>query len=422
MPNLLQSPVHLLDIAIYLIAHEQIAFVSCSPTPSTTPTTTSKRDGASHQFKAQFRNPSEIFSVLLLIGGDTIQKAVAQMTGRKVTLVAFSFGWVAHSFSALVAAFGDGALMPKPDVSASVIVVSSRNKKSNSSWVLGRLVRDLERIVDEKMEPWERDSGLIVSVFDAIEGGKQPTTDVCFYSFFICCFIQLFIAAVPIVLHRDWSIVLITLVGTILSICTGSLRKWREEKYSCREGSKESYILTRGNGHRHVFIVRGNERGLGLALDDLAGAVVQTCRRTRLACGLSAFLWFAFLVTAGGLDGNKWCLLGVGTVGMIQNVFVAGRRRSPHSHGIPLSELHESILGKVTVRDRRPKVMDVLFQVEEKYPGIGLAIRPEFFEDCSLREEEIKTWAAHERKLEDIKAKEKFEREASRGNLAGSIG
>ena len=95
-----------------------------------------------------------------------IQKAVAQMTGRKVTLVAFSFGWVAYAFGSLVAAFGDGTLMPQPDVSASVIVVSSKIKKSNGSWVLGRPVRDLEGIVEEKMEPWERNSGLVVSVFD----------------------------------------------------------------------------------------------------------------------------------------------------------------------------------------------------------------------------------------------------------------
>ncbi len=126
----------------------------------------SNRKTASQQFLAQVRNPSEIFSVLLIIGGDMIQKAVAQMTGRKVTLVAFSFGWVAYAFGSLVAAFGDGTLMPQPDVSASVIVVSSKIKKSNGSWVLGRLVRDLEGIVEEKMEPWERNSGLVVSVFD----------------------------------------------------------------------------------------------------------------------------------------------------------------------------------------------------------------------------------------------------------------
>ena len=176
-----------------------------------------------------------------------------------------------------------------------------------------------------------------------------------------------------------------TAIGTLLSICTGSLRKWREEKFPCREGSRESYVLTRGNGHKHIFIVRGGERGLGLVLDDLAGAVPKPSRRTRLLCGLFAFLWITFLITAGGLDDHTWYLLGVGTVGMIQNVFVAGRRRSPESHGIPLSELREPILGKATVKGRRPKVMEVLYQVEGRYPGIGLAVLPEFFQDCSLR-------------------------------------
>ncbi|PVH86336.1 hypothetical protein DL98DRAFT_650356 [Cadophora sp. DSE1049] len=352
-----------------------------------------KRDEASQQFKNQLKNPSEVFSVLLIIGGDIIQKAVAQMTGRKVTLVAFSFGWVAYAFGALVAAFGGGALMPYPDVSASVAVISSRDKKSNGSWVVGRLIRDLERIVEDKMRPWERNSGLIVSVFDAIEGGKNPKPDVCFYSFFPCCLIQLVIAAVPVMLHRDWSIILITLVGTILGICTGSLREWREEKYSCREGSKESYILTRGNGHRHVFVCPSH----------LQGAVLL------VAC--SPF---------SGLEDNTWYLLGVGAAGMIQNVFVAGRRRSPESHGIPLSDLREPILGEGTVEGRRPKVMEVLFQVEEKYPGIGLAIRPEFFQDFLLKEE-VETCAAYQLRLEDIQAKEKLEREARKGHPSRPI-
>jgi hypothetical protein len=112
------------------------------------------------------RNPSEVFSVVLIIGGDIVQKAIAQMSGRKVTLVAFSFGWVAYAFGALMSAFGDGTLMLDPDSPASVIVVSSRNKKINGSWTVGRLIRDLERIVEENMEPWEKNSGLIVTVFD----------------------------------------------------------------------------------------------------------------------------------------------------------------------------------------------------------------------------------------------------------------
>jgi hypothetical protein len=76
------------------------------------------------------RNPSEVFAVLLIIGGDIIQKAIAQQTGRtlgktsmSLTLVSFSFGWVAYAFGALMSAFGDGTFMPIPDYPAVVIDV-----------------------------------------------------------------------------------------------------------------------------------------------------------------------------------------------------------------------------------------------------------------------------------------------------------
>ena len=128
-------------------------------------------------------NPSEVFSVLLIIGGDIIQKAIAQLSGRRVTFLSFSFGWVAYAFGALMSAFGDGTFMPPPDYPASVIEVGSRNKKANGSWVIGRLIRDLESEVEGQMETWdyppehaggkpiksgESDSGLLISIYEVI--------------------------------------------------------------------------------------------------------------------------------------------------------------------------------------------------------------------------------------------------------------
>ena len=43
---------------------------------------------------AQWRNPSDIFTVLLIIGGNVVQAAVAQLSGGRLTPVSFSFGWV----------------------------------------------------------------------------------------------------------------------------------------------------------------------------------------------------------------------------------------------------------------------------------------------------------------------------------------
>lgn len=71
-----------------------------------------------------------------------------------MTLIAFSFGWVAYSVTALMAAFGDGGLMPDPDIESKIITCPSGSAKANNSWVIGRLIRDLERSVIKKMETW----------------------------------------------------------------------------------------------------------------------------------------------------------------------------------------------------------------------------------------------------------------------------
>lgn len=54
----------------------------------------------------QWSNPNDILSLLLLLGPDVIQQALAQLVGRRVTPVAFSFGWAAYSISALFSAIG----------------------------------------------------------------------------------------------------------------------------------------------------------------------------------------------------------------------------------------------------------------------------------------------------------------------------
>ncbi|EEB99951.1 hypothetical protein MPER_00236, partial [Moniliophthora perniciosa FA553] len=59
-----------------------------------------------------WKNPSDTLSILLIIGGDVVLKALAQLSGRKLVPVAFSFGWVAYSFNTLMSIFGDGRLMP----------------------------------------------------------------------------------------------------------------------------------------------------------------------------------------------------------------------------------------------------------------------------------------------------------------------
>lgn len=56
---------------------------------------------------AQWENPSDILSVLLLLGPETIQGAVAQLAGRTITPVSFSFGWAAYAAKALLSVNGN---------------------------------------------------------------------------------------------------------------------------------------------------------------------------------------------------------------------------------------------------------------------------------------------------------------------------
>ena len=40
----------------------------------------------------QFLNPNDIFSILLILGGEVVARAVAQLAGSGLTPVTFSFG------------------------------------------------------------------------------------------------------------------------------------------------------------------------------------------------------------------------------------------------------------------------------------------------------------------------------------------
>jgi hypothetical protein len=52
--------------------------------------------------RAQWTNPNDIFTILLIIGGEVVQVAMGQLCAGPVpflTPVAFSFGWVLNTYS-----------------------------------------------------------------------------------------------------------------------------------------------------------------------------------------------------------------------------------------------------------------------------------------------------------------------------------
>lgn len=87
---------------------------------------------------------------------------------------------------------------------------------------------------------------------------------------------------------------------------------------------------------------------------------------------------------------------------MAQNILVAGLPRKPEATGIPLRQTMPTF-GRRELNKNRPKVMSVLFEIEAEFPGVGLAIRREFFPDYALRENEIKQWDETEARQKKIK-------------------
>jgi hypothetical protein len=44
------------------------------------------------ELSSQWKNPGDVFNVLLIIGGDVVARALAQLVGGRLTPVTFSFG------------------------------------------------------------------------------------------------------------------------------------------------------------------------------------------------------------------------------------------------------------------------------------------------------------------------------------------
>ena len=336
-------------------------------------------------------------------------------------------GWVAYSISALVSAVGENKLLAlDPDCKCKVIHGQSGYSKDNSSWIIGRIVRDFPHwrhpnveaktveVLSQRQEQFRAKdpnaklppiAGLVVSIYQpnlTVKAGRVER-DLIYWIGIPVMVVQLGIAAIPCGLFGDWGILLITGCGIALSLATGLLPQWAKEKWACRPNAKHSFILTRGNGAQHAIVVLGN--GHGFNLEDLASGqsniVVVTNTLTRIALLALAALWILLLITAAGQKTNTWFLLAVGGIGILQNIYVAGAPRNPENFGIPLE--YVTVFGDASV-------IETLFQVEEQYKGIGRSLVGEFLPG-ELREHEKIRWKTLERTWAEKAAEEKKEGE-----------
>ena len=346
---------------------------------------------------SQWTNPSDILSLLLLIGGDVIRCALAQQVGdRFPTPVVFSFGWVAYAFLTVLSSVGNGQLMPdSPDCSAVVFSTQFGYPRTNQSWILGRLLRDFESywmpaqakkgLTEMLRQAGSQKAGLCISVFEAAHSpavAGVPKRDIYWYSGYAVAIVQLAIASIPWGVWGEWEIFIITAGGTLLAFATGSLDRWRTERWHCRRNSKKNFVLTRGNGSQHALVVLG--QGRGLDLEDLAtsGEAVGSLGTTRIAILGLAVLWVALLLTVSGIKNHTWFLVAVGALGMVHTIVIAGAPRKPEWFGVPLEYCN--------VFANR-KVIDALKAAETEYPGVGRAMLPTFF-PAGLKPDEDEWW------------------------------
>ncbi|MCJ1369094.1 hypothetical protein MMC20_000302 [Loxospora ochrophaea] len=375
---------------------------------STAPSNSSPSSATIAQLHLQWHSPHDFLTLLLLVGGDVIQCALAQQTGSALpTPVVFSFGWVAYAFTALLSSLGENKLMPQdPDLPSIVFSTDHGHVRPNRSWILGRILRDFDKCwmpaeVRRKFEAMLRKvrknrAGLCVSVFEAI-GEKEagvPVRDAYWLSGYAVAVVQLCIATIPWAKRGVWEIFAITMGGTVLAFVTGSLPQWRRERWSCRRNSRKTFVLLKGNGAQHALVVRGV--GKGLDLEDLAnwGEGNEASLATKLAVWGLTICWTVLLITVSGMQNETWFLVLVGALGMIHTLMIAGAPRRPETFGIHLRYCEAFV---------DPKVMEALKSVEKTFPGVGRSMLPVFFPG-TLLQEDIVWWEEGQVKEQEIKS------------------
>lgn len=312
--------------------------------------------------REQWGNPRDILSLLLLLGGDIVQKAIAQQIGHhihplgsrgpaiSVAPVAFSFGWVAYGFSSLLSAFGDMALMPACEHRCILVNCATGFARENRSWALGRLLRDHEArhgVDPRPVEDGGRAESLRVDVFHLLPVTSAPDRDWVWWLGWATLLVQAVIAIVPWAVYGDWAIALVTFCGSLLALVTCAMPQWVQEKWTARRvGRYKVNCLTRGNGSHHVMVLIASQGAWDLA--DLSGGISIPRPETRGVTLVLSILWTCLLISVSGIQYHTWYLVCIGALGMLQNLLAAGSLRDPGAGSFHLrkSSRIPTILGR----------------------------------------------------------------------------
>ncbi|KAK5174532.1 uncharacterized protein LTR77_001612 [Saxophila tyrrhenica] len=386
-------------------------------------------EGTAAWLRGQWSNPGDIFTILLLIGGDIVQTAIAQLCAGPVpglTPVSFSFGWVTYAVSAMLSAVGNNRLMPSPEVDCIIINAKSGFARTNYSWILSRMLRDFDhwrpalcdRLEQEKLnelreinrssaKPRDEDEirvALRVSVWECNSATGRGSGDVIYWIGLFVTAVQFGIAAIPWGLYGEWYTFFVIGAGTALAYAGGALPQWWDEKVGIRKlkytdttKERKDVFLTEGNGSHDAILILGCEGGLDLEALAASQRELRSPWTTRVLSFTLAICWIALLISVSGWEQHTWYVLAAGMLGLVHNVIVAGVPRQPQAFGIDLVHRETIVEGKV---------MQVLRLVEESHPRAGAALLEIFFPGKLFPREQL-MWEYAERRAEAWKENSK---------------
>ncbi|KAF2128751.1 hypothetical protein P153DRAFT_340929 [Dothidotthia symphoricarpi CBS 119687] len=352
-----------------------------------------------------------LIPIFMVLGGSLVHKALAITTASpRQDSPHFGCGWLAYSFSTLLPAIsGTHELLPMPDMHCKVLNLKSGYALDNNSWLLSRVLRDLESLSVRRTS----NEGISIEILDLVAPIKPLSwyATVCANTAsMVIMFSQLAIAIFTIYARRDTSVFLLFSLCVMLMQTVVSLPAWREQKFCARkDGSKDAACaLMRGNGHRYVSIIRNADPD-AWNIEDLAGACQTHYDYSRTLEGpiliLTFLVFLAFTCLSTYLDNTNvvymLLILALGTVG---NVVTVALPRESWAHGLNLESVG-------VISDDRG-VMKALQRLEEGYEGLGEPLVNEFFPG-GLRLNEELWWA-------DIKGK-RMERKAHEEEGMGSM-
>lgn len=290
-----------------------------------------------------------------------MQKAIAQLIRYRIRIpgtngpslsiapVAFSFGWVGYGFSNLLSAVGDRSLIPAAEFPSILVNCSNAFARDNQSWILGRLLRDHETKYEVDHRPLE-EGGRAESIRIDIFNLGAPSTislDFVWWLGWVTITAQIGISTVLWILYDDWGVMMVVLSGNLLSAMTCALPQWTREKWAGRklDGDKVT-CLTRGNGHTHIMVFIGSKDSWNM--ETLATGTSVPRAETRWVSLILATLWTCLLISMSGLKERAWFLVLVGGIGMLQNIYAAGKARNPSASNISLTRFSRAstIIGK----------------------------------------------------------------------------